>query len=351
MCLTQNELQALDPLIDVCFKAELTGVLVVAQPEVRRAGHDAVDEAVREALQRLSRVADEDAVEADHAAPPAISSTRRSDVVARKSSRFKLRVDPMTFSMRCARCMVRGDPGDERERPVRLLLAACAPVDLVGAALARDRSRALGAAVDLEEPAVLEGPACGDDVEVGSKRLRRSAGSGEPSPAAGLDVHLDQVEPTPPSGAHELNVGLGDRQRVIEKERRGLAEAAAALIDQAATDRAERVDERGGARADPPDPPLEPNKQPLPAQASQHPAADTSTGLTGAVIGEVQLLDLTRCQEAVLLHRLDDREIPLRQLLPQLAEGPAAEVGAHPINPRMRRQSLPISKQNLTPCR
>ena len=112
----------------------------------------------------------------------------------------------------------RGDPGDERERPVCLLLAAGSPVGLVGAALAPDRSRALGAAVDLEEPAVLERAAGRDDVEVWPENLRGPARSGVPSPAAGLDLHAQQFKLVRPGCSQELDVGFGDGQRVIEEE-------------------------------------------------------------------------------------------------------------------------------------
>ena len=139
---------------------------------------------------------------------------------------------------------------------------------------------------------------------------------------------------------------------MVEKERRGFGEAAALFsIEQTIPSRSERVDEGGRSRSDPTDPSPEPGEQSLFAQASQDAAADARSGKLGGVIGEVQLLDLPGGQEAVLLHGAHDGEIALRQTLLELPERPPAEVGAHRMNLRERRQSLPISSSNLPVCR
>ena len=106
-------------------------------------------------------------------------------------------------------------------------------------------------------------------------------GPGVAAPAGWLDLDLNELELALARGSDELDVRLGDRERVIEEERRRLGEAAAPVGDQAAADRPERVDVRGRPGPDPADPPLQPGEQPLSGQTSKDPPADTGASLSG----------------------------------------------------------------------
>jgi hypothetical protein len=79
--------------------------------------------------------------------------------------------------------------------------------------------QALGAAVDLQKPVVLELPSAGNDVQVGLEHQSAATEAGEGPPAGWFELNSKQLELGRAVGHHQRQMGVGDGQTVAEELR------------------------------------------------------------------------------------------------------------------------------------